>query len=103
VRGKGERGESGGGGGESAGVVDLSSEELNMSPERVTVFKEITDMPLNSSVVELEFHGHYSQYRWEILSSPRTVFLLTLTRGPMSLATMVSEPASPLLAVESSG
>jgi hypothetical protein len=51
----------------------------------------------------MEFHGHYSQYRWEILSSPHTVYLLTLTRGPVSLATLVSEPASPLLAVGSGG
>jgi hypothetical protein len=54
-------------------------------------------------MLELEFHVHYSQYRWEILSSPCTVCLLTLTRGPVSLATKVSEPASPLLAVGSSG
>ena len=60
-------------------------------------------MPLNGSLVELEFHGHYSQYRWEILSRPRTVCLLTLTHGPVSLAMMVSEPASPLLAVGSGG
>jgi hypothetical protein len=46
-------------------------------------------------------HGHYSKYRWEILSSPRTVRLLTLTSCPMSWATMVSEPGSPLLEVES--
>jgi hypothetical protein len=26
---------------------------------------------------QLEFHGHYSKYKWEILSSPRTVRLLT--------------------------
>jgi hypothetical protein len=50
-------------------------------------------------MLQLEFHGHYSQYRWEILSSLHTVCLLTLTRGPVSLATMFSEPASPLLAV----
>jgi hypothetical protein len=50
---------------------------------------------------QLEFHGHYSKYRWEILSSPRTVCLLTLTSGPVSWATMVSEPASPLLGVGS--
>jgi hypothetical protein len=60
-------------------------------------------MNFNSSVLELEFHGHYSQYRLEILSNPRMVCLLTLTRGPMSLATMVSEPALPLLAVGSGG
>jgi hypothetical protein len=38
---------------------------------------------------------------WEILSSPRTVRLLTLTSGPVSWATMVSEPGSPLLGVGS--
>jgi hypothetical protein len=52
---------------------------------------------LDGFVKQLEFHGHYSKYRWEILSSPRTVCLLTLTNGPVSWATMVSEPASPLL------
>jgi hypothetical protein len=31
------------------------------------VFKKITAVPLNDSLMELEFHGHYSQYRWEIL------------------------------------
>jgi hypothetical protein len=67
------------------------------------VFKEITGVALNDSLVELEFHGHYRQYRWEILNSPRTVCLLTLTRGPVSLATTVSEPASSLLAVGSGG
>jgi hypothetical protein len=35
------------------------------------------------------------------LSSPRTVHLLTLTSGPVSWATMVSEPGSPLLGVGS--
>jgi hypothetical protein len=54
-------------------------------------------------VLQLKFHGHHSQYRWETLSSPHTVFLLMLTCGPMSLGTMVSEPASPLLAVGSGG
>jgi hypothetical protein len=49
----------------------------------------------------MEFHGHYSKYRWEILSSPRTVRLLTLTSGPVSWATMVSESGSPLLGVGS--
>jgi hypothetical protein len=58
---------------------------------------------LDGSVLELEFHGHYSQYRWEILSSPRTVCLLTLMLGPVSLAMMVSEPASPFLADGSGG
>jgi hypothetical protein len=52
---------------------------------------------------QLEFHGHYSQYRWEILSSPYTVCLLTLTSWLVSKATMVSEPASPLLGVGSGG
>jgi hypothetical protein len=50
-------------------------------------------------VLQLEFHGHYNKYRWEILSSPRTVRLLTLTSGPVSCPTMVSEPGSPLLGV----
>jgi hypothetical protein len=50
---------------------------------------------------QLEFHGHYSKYRWEILSSPRTVRLLMLTSGPVSWPTMVSEPGSPLLGVGS--
>jgi hypothetical protein len=52
-------------------------------------------------VEQLEFHGHYSEYRWEILSSPLTVRLLMLTSGPVSWATMVSEPGSPLLRVGS--
>jgi hypothetical protein len=52
-------------------------------------------------VQQLEFHGYYSKYRWEILSSPRTVCLQTLTSGPVSLATMVSEPGSSLLGVGS--
>jgi hypothetical protein len=65
------------------------------------MFKEITCVPLNGSLVELEFHGHYSQYKWEILNSPRTICLLTLTHGPVSLAMLVSKPASPLLAVGS--
>jgi hypothetical protein len=52
-------------------------------------------------VQQLKFHGHYSKYRWEILSSPRTVRLLTPTSGPVSWATMVSEPGSPLLGVGS--
>jgi hypothetical protein len=56
---------------------------------------------LDGSVQQWEFHGHYSKYRWEILSSPRTVFLLMLMSGPVSWATMVSEPASPLLGVGS--
>jgi hypothetical protein len=50
---------------------------------------------------QLEFYGHCSKYRWEILSSPRTVRLLTLTSGLMSWATMVSEPGSLLLGVGS--
>jgi hypothetical protein len=56
---------------------------------------------LDDSVQQLEFHGHYSKYSWEILSSPRTVRLLTQTSGPVSWATMVSEPESPLLGVGS--
>jgi hypothetical protein len=48
---------------------------------------------------QLEFYGHYSKYRWEHLSSPRTVRLLTLTSGPVSWAMMVSERRSPLLGV----
>jgi hypothetical protein len=52
-------------------------------------------------VEQLEFHGHYSKYRWEILRSQRTVRLLTLTSGPVSWATMVSKPESPLLGVGS--
>jgi hypothetical protein len=52
-------------------------------------------------VHQLEFHGHYGKYRWEILSSPLTVCLLALTSGPVSWATMVSEPRSPLLGVGS--
>jgi hypothetical protein len=51
-------------------------------------------------VQQLEFHGHYSKYRWEILSSPRTVRMVTL-RGPVSWETMVREPGSPLLGVGS--
>jgi hypothetical protein len=50
---------------------------------------------------QLEFHGHYSKYRWEVLSSPHTVRLLTLTIGPVSWATMVSKPGTPLLGVGS--
>jgi hypothetical protein len=50
-------------------------------------------------VQQLEFHGHYSKYCWEILSSPRMVRLLTLTSGPVLWVTMVSEPGSPLLGV----
>jgi hypothetical protein len=52
-------------------------------------------------VQQLEFHEHYSKYRWEILSNPRTVRLLTLTIGPMSWVMMVSELGSPLLGVGS--
>jgi hypothetical protein len=50
---------------------------------------------------QLEFHGHYSKYWLEILSSPRTVHLLTQTSGPVSWATMISEPGSPSLGVGS--
>jgi hypothetical protein len=56
---------------------------------------------LDGSVQQLEFHGHYSKCRWEILSSPCTVRLLTLTSGPVLWDTMVSEPGSPLLGVGS--
>jgi hypothetical protein len=52
-------------------------------------------------VQQLEFHEHYSKYRWEILSSPRTVCLLTPASGPVSWAMMVSEPGLPLLVVGS--
>jgi hypothetical protein len=52
-------------------------------------------------VQQLEFHGHYSKYKWEILSSLRTVRLLTLTSGPVSWATIVSEPGSLFLGVGS--
>jgi hypothetical protein len=45
--------------------------------------------------------GTISKYRWELLSSPRTVRLLTLTSGLVSWATMVSELGSPLLGVGS--
>jgi hypothetical protein len=65
----------------------------------VTVFNETYWRALDGSVQQLEFHGHYSKYRWEILSSPRTVRVLMLTSGPVSWATMVSEPGSPLLGV----
>jgi hypothetical protein len=63
------------------------------------MFNETYWRALDGSVQQLEFHGHYSKYRWEILSSPRTVLLLTLTSGPVSWATMVSEPELPLLGV----
>jgi hypothetical protein len=68
---------------------------------RVIVFNETTGVPLTALCSKLEFHGHYSKYRWETLSSPRPVFLLMLTSGLVSWATMVSEPASPLLGVGS--
>jgi hypothetical protein len=80
-----------GSGGENAGVVDLSSEEPNMNCARNCVAWNYW-RALDSSVQQLEFHGHYSKYRWEILSSPRTVRLLTLTSGLVSWAMMVSEP-----------
>jgi hypothetical protein len=67
----------------------------------VTVFNETYWRALDGSVQKLEFHGHYSKYRWEILSSPRTVRLLTLTSGLVSWEMMVSEPGSPLLGVGS--
>jgi hypothetical protein len=65
------------------------------------VFNETYWRALDDSVQQLEFHGHYSKYMWEILSSPRTVRLLTLTSGLVSWATMVSDPGSPLLGVGS--
>jgi hypothetical protein len=67
----------------------------------VTVFNETYWRALDGSLQQLEFHGHYSKYMWEILSSPRTVRLLMLTSGPVSWAMMVSEPGSPLLGVGS--
>jgi hypothetical protein len=67
----------------------------------ITVFSETYRRALDGSVQQLEFHGHCSKYRWEILSSPRTVRLLTMTSGPVSWATMVSELRSPLLGVGS--
>jgi hypothetical protein len=70
-------GETGGGSGESAGVVDLSSEKPNRNDARNCVLGNYWSA-LDGFVMELEFHGYYSQYRWEILSSPRTVCLLTL-------------------------
>jgi hypothetical protein len=91
---------TGGGGEENAGVVDLSSEEVNMNDTRNCVESNYW-RALDCSVQQLEFHGHYSKYRWEILSSPRTVRLLTLPSGPVSWATMVSEPGWPLLGVGS--
>jgi hypothetical protein len=66
----------------------------------VTVFNKTTGVPL-TAVQQLEFHRHYSKYRWEILSSLRMVRLLTLTSGLVSWAMMVSEPGSPLLGVGS--
>jgi hypothetical protein len=93
-------GASGGGDGENARVVDLSNEEPNMNGARNCVSRNYW-RALEGSVQQLEFHMHYSKYRWEILSSPRTVCLLTLMSGPVSWATMVSEPASPLLGVGS--
>jgi hypothetical protein len=65
------------------------------------VFNETYWRALDGSLQQLEFHGHYSKYMWEILSSPRTVRLLMLTSGPVSWAMMVSEPGSPLLGVGS--
>jgi hypothetical protein len=63
------------------------------------MFNETYWRALDGSVQQLEFHGQYSKYWWEILSSPRTVLLLTLTSGLVSWVTMVSEPGSPLLGV----
>jgi hypothetical protein len=53
---------------------------------------------LNGSLVELEFHRHYSQYRWKILNSP--VHGLPADADAWAnviCLMMVSEPASPLL------
>jgi hypothetical protein len=69
--------------GESAGVVDMSSEEPNMNDTCISVWWNYW-RDLDGSVLQLEFLGHYSQYRWEILSSPCMVCLLTLTSGPLS-------------------
>jgi hypothetical protein len=49
-------GASGGGGGENAHVVDLSSEEPNMNGA-VTVFKEITGVPLTALCSNWNFMG----------------------------------------------
>jgi hypothetical protein len=61
------------------------------------VFNETYWRALDGSVQQLEFHGHYSKYRWEILRSPRTVRLLALSSGPVSWAMMVIELGSLLL------
>jgi hypothetical protein len=45
---------------------------------------------------QLEFHGHYSKCRWEILSSPRTA-----DEWASVMVMMVSEPGLPLLGVGS--
>jgi hypothetical protein len=63
--------------------VDLSGEDPNMNGARNCV-QENYWHALDGSVLELEFQGNYSQYRWQILSSPRKVCLLTLTRGPVN-------------------
>jgi hypothetical protein len=52
-------------------------------------------------VQQLEFHGHYSKYWWEILSNQRMVCLLALTSGAVSWVTMVSESGLPLLGLGS--
>jgi hypothetical protein len=64
-------------------VVDLSTEETNIKGTCNCVEWNYW-RALDGSVQQLEFHGHYSQYRWAILSSRRTVCLLTLTSGPVS-------------------
>jgi hypothetical protein len=51
--------------------------------EHVTVLMKLLAC-FDDSLQQLEFHGHYSQYRWKILSSPCTVCLLTLTSGTVS-------------------
>jgi hypothetical protein len=52
-------GKSGGGGGESAGVVNLSSEETIMNDARNCVQGNYWHT-LDGPMLQLEFHGHYS-------------------------------------------
>jgi hypothetical protein len=65
----------------------------------VTVFNETTGVPLTALCNNWNFMGTIVNIGGKFLSSPRTVRLLTLTSGPLSWATMVSEPRSPLLGV----
>jgi hypothetical protein len=95
-----ESGATGVGGRENPGIVDLSSEETNMNGARNCVQWNYRHA-LDGCVQQLEFHGHYSKYRWEILSSPRTVRVVILMSGSVSWATMVSEPGSPMWGVRS--